>query len=92
MTSISAEFLAPDVLRRRGLTPSSIQHLASGRRPADAAELARMRVDHAGEWAFVHTFDEAEPDVQDLIRKAMVFGDSAVASDAIEPIWRPSAP
>jgi hypothetical protein len=88
MTGISAGFLAPDRLHRRGLTPSSIQHLASGRRPADAAELARMQAAHRGEWAFVHFLDESEPGAQDLIRKAMVFGETVVASDAIEPIWR----
>ncbi len=88
MTAISAGFLAPDLLHRRGLVPSSIQHLASGRRPADAAELDQMRAAHRGEWAFVHSLDESEPATQDLIRKAMVFGDTAVASDAIEPTWR----
>jgi dihydroorotase-like cyclic amidohydrolase len=91
MTAISADFLAPGLLHRRGLVPSSIQHLASGRRPVDAAELERMRTAHRGEFAFVHSLDESEPDTQDLIRKAMVFGDTAVASDAIEPIWRHAA-
>ncbi|MBW0105843.1 amidohydrolase family protein [Pseudonocardia sp. KRD291] len=87
-TGIGAAFLAPDVLHRRGLTPSSIQHLASGRRMADAAELERMRAEHGADPAFVHFLDESDPGAQDLIRKAMLFGDTAVASDAGDPVWR----
>ncbi|ANY09006.1 amidohydrolase family protein [Pseudonocardia sp. HH130630-07] len=88
MTGIGAAFLAPDLLHRRGLTPSSIQHLASGRRMADAGELSRMRAEHGSEWAFVHFLDEADPADRELIRKAMVFGETAVASDGGEP-FRP---
>ena len=88
MTGIGAAFLAPELLHRRGLTPSSIQHLASGRRPADAAELDRMRAEHGDEPAFVHFLDESDASAQELITKAMVFGDTAVASDGGDPIWR----
>ncbi|TVT53940.1 amidohydrolase family protein [Amycolatopsis rhizosphaerae] len=88
MTGIGAAFLAPELLDRRGLTPSSIQHLASGRRMADAEELRRMRAEHGGEWAFVHFLEESDPAASELRAKAMLFEDTAVASDAIEPLWR----
>ncbi|WP_245633894.1 amidohydrolase family protein [Amycolatopsis jejuensis] len=88
MTGIGASFLAPELLHRRGLTPSSIQHVASGRRMADAAELRRMRGEHGSDLAFVHFLDESEATARELLDRAILFGDTAVASDAMEPVWR----
>ncbi|GAA5166064.1 amidohydrolase family protein [Amycolatopsis dongchuanensis] len=91
MTGIGAAFLAPELLPRRGMTPSSIQLLTTGRRMADAEELRRARAEHGDEWAFVHFLDESDPAAHELRMKAMVFGDTAVASDSLEPVWRGGA-
>jgi hypothetical protein len=88
MTGIGAAFLAPELLHRRGLTPSSIGHLASGRRMADAEELRRVREQDPGALAFVHQVDEADPAAFAVVQRALAFPDAAVASDAIAPQWR----
>jgi cytosine/adenosine deaminase-related metal-dependent hydrolase len=88
MTGIGAAFLAPELLHRRGLTPQSIGHLASGRRMADADELRRVREQDPGALAFVHHVDEADPAAFGLVQRALAFPDAAVASDAIMPQWR----
>jgi N-acyl-D-aspartate/D-glutamate deacylase len=88
LTGIGASFLAPEVLHRRGLEPRSIQHLATGRRIADVDELRRMQAEHGHELAFVHFLDEARPAARELMVKAMVFDETAVASDAMEPHWQ----
>jgi N-acyl-D-aspartate/D-glutamate deacylase len=88
MTGIGAAFLAPELLHRRGLTPSSIGHLASGRRMADAEELRRVREQEPGALAFVHQVDEDDPAAFSVVQRALAFPDAVVASDAIAPLWR----
>ncbi|HYH28806.1 MAG TPA: amidohydrolase family protein [Pseudonocardia sp.] len=88
MTGIGAAFLAPEVLHRRDIGPSAIQHLATGRRMADAAELRRMRASHAGDWVLVHLLDEDDPAARAVLQRALVFPDTAIASDAGSPVWR----
>jgi N-acyl-D-aspartate/D-glutamate deacylase len=88
MTGIGAAFLAPEVLHRRDIGPSAIQHLATGRRMADEAELRRMRSSNEGDWVLVHLLDEADPSARAVLQRALVFPDTAVASDAASPIWR----
>jgi N-acyl-D-aspartate/D-glutamate deacylase len=92
MTGIGAAFLAPELLHRRGLTPSSIGHLVSGRRMADAEELRRLREQDPGALAFVHQVDEDDPAAFGLVQRALAFPDAAVASDAIAPQWRTGPP
>lgn len=92
MTGVGAAFLAPELLHRRGLTPSSIGHLALGRRIADADELRRVREEDPGALVFVHQIDEADPDAFGLVHRAIAFPDAAVASDAIAPQWPSGAP
>jgi hypothetical protein len=87
MTAIGATFLDPAVLHRRGLMPHAIQHLASGRRMADAEELRRVRADDPGGLAFVHVLDENDPAQLRHVHRALTFPDAAVASDAIAPLW-----
>jgi N-acyl-D-aspartate/D-glutamate deacylase len=87
MTGIGAAFLAPELLARRGLTPSSIGHLALGRRIADADELRRVRAEDPGALAFVHQTDETDPAAFGVVQRAIAFPDAAVASDAIAPQW-----
>ncbi|MHA6617806.1 amidohydrolase family protein [Pseudonocardia sp. DLS-67] len=91
MTGIGAAFLAPELLHRRGLTPTSIGHLALGRRIADADELRRVRAEDPGALAFVHQTDEADPGAFGVVQRALAFPDAAVASDAIAPQW-PAGP
>jgi cytosine/adenosine deaminase-related metal-dependent hydrolase len=88
MTGIGAAFLAPELLHRRDIGPSAIQHLVTGRRMADAAELRRMRRTHAGDWVLVHLLDESDPSARAVLQRALVFPDTAVASDAGSPVWR----
>ncbi|MGE4024370.1 amidohydrolase family protein [Mycolicibacterium sp.] len=90
MTGIGAAFLDPNLLHRRGLRPSSIEHLASGRRIAHADELRRMQTEQGDELAFVHFLDESQPEARELLTKAMLFDETAVVSDAMEPLWRSS--
>jgi cytosine/adenosine deaminase-related metal-dependent hydrolase len=90
MTGIGAAFLAPELLHRRDITPYAIQHLASGRRMADAYELNRMRASNPGDWAFVHLLEEDDPEARELLHRALLFPDTAVASDGAEPVWRTS--
>jgi cytosine/adenosine deaminase-related metal-dependent hydrolase len=87
MTGIGAAFLAPELLHRRGLTPSSIGHLALGRRIADADELRRVREEDPGALAFVHQTDESDSAAFGVVQRALAFPDAAVASDAIAPLW-----
>ncbi|WP_255620789.1 amidohydrolase family protein [Pseudonocardia sp. DSM 110487] len=87
MTGIGAAFLAPELLHRRGLTPSSIGHLALGRRISDADELRRVREEDPGALAFVHQTDESDPAAFGVVQRALAFPDAAVASDAIAPLW-----
>jgi cytosine/adenosine deaminase-related metal-dependent hydrolase len=88
MTGMGAAFLAPEVLHRRDIGPSAIQHLVTGRRMADAAELRRMRRTHGGDWVLVHLLDESDPSARAVLQRALVFPDTAVASDAGSPVWR----
>ena len=88
MTGIGAAFLAPELLHRRGLTPHSIGHLATGRRMTDADELNRVRQQDPGGLAFVHFFDEDDPEQFQFVQRAMTFPGAAVASDGISPLWR----
>ena len=86
MTAIGSTFLDPAALHRRGLTPHAIQHLATGRRMADAAELRRVRAADPGALAFVHVLDEADPAEFALVHRALTFEGAAIASDAIAPL------
>lgn len=88
MTAIGAAFLDPNLLHRRGITPYSIEHLASGRRLTDAEELTRMRNAHGGDIVFVHFLEGDDPSTRDLLTRSLVFPDTAIASDGAEPVWR----
>lgn len=88
MTGIGAAFLDPSVLHRRGLTPHAIQHMPTERRFGSAKELSEMRRTNAGDLVAVHFLEEDDPTARDLLTRALVFPDTAIASDGLEPVWR----
>jgi hypothetical protein len=55
---------------------------------ANADELNRMRASNPGDWAFVHLLEEDDPAARELLHRALLFPDTAVASDGAEPVWR----
>lgn len=91
MTSVGAAFLAPELLHRRGLTAHSLGLLSSTSRIADDAELRLAREREPGSAVFVHLLDERDPEQFDHIRRALVFDDAAVATDAVPLLWRGGA-
>ncbi len=90
MTGIGAAFLEPDLLDRRDITPFAVQHLVSGHRFTSAADLRAARADGTGGLVFVHFLEEDDPTARDLMTRGLVFEDTAIASDAFEPLWRTS--
>jgi N-acyl-D-aspartate/D-glutamate deacylase len=88
MTSINASFLDPDVLYRRGITPQSIQDIATGRRFDSADELAMARQTNRGDLVFVEFLEEADPTTRELLTRALIFAETAIATDGFEPLWR----
>ena len=92
MTGLGAAFLDPSLLDRRDITPFAIQHLVSGHRYADAEELTAAREQSKGDLVFVHFLEDNDPTAVDLMTRALVFPDTAIASDAFEPIWRDAVP
>lgn len=90
MTSLNASFLDPAVLHRRGITARAIQDIATGRRFDSADELAQARQTNRGDLVFVDFLEEDDPATRDLLTRALVFPDTAIATDGFEPQWRSS--
>ncbi|MEV2266006.1 amidohydrolase family protein [Nonomuraea africana] len=88
MTGVGAAFLAPELLRRRGLTPHSLGLLGAEGRLADEAALREARRRDPGAAVFVHLLDEADPAQFAFIERALAFPDAAVATDAVPLLWR----
>lgn len=86
-TSVGAFFLAPERLGAAGLTPSSIVMLGSGERIADASRLHEIRALDPAATCFVEFLDERVDSDRDLLRQALAFPDSIVASDAMPVEW-----
>lgn len=87
MTGIGAQFLAPDMLAMRGLTPSSLVLPLTGERVADADRLAWLREHEPHHLVIVEFVDDDEglgPD--GFLRRALGFPGTVVASDAIFPL------
>lgn len=91
-TAIGAAFLAPDVLPRVGLTPSAIRYLPTNERVADAARLADLRATDPGGLAIIEYLDETDPTDLAYLERALTFGDTAVASDAMPLVWPAARP
>jgi N-acyl-D-aspartate/D-glutamate deacylase len=86
-TAIGAAFLAPELLHRRGLTPSSLVMVATGERIADGARLDDLRRTDPGAPCVVEFLDETDPVDVALMRRPLEFPDSIVASDAMPVYW-----
>ncbi|MSZ76280.1 MAG: D-glutamate deacylase, partial [Actinobacteria bacterium] len=86
-TPISADFLSPDRLARRGLTPSSLVYAPTGRRVADVAELLRLRAQDPGGIAIVHLLDEEVAADREVLDRCLTFPGTVVASDAMPLAW-----
>jgi cytosine/adenosine deaminase-related metal-dependent hydrolase len=91
-TSVGAFFLAPERLAAAGLTPSSIVMLGSGERIADSRRLEEVRATDPAATCFVEFLDERDESDRELLRRALAFPDSIVASDAMPVEWPDSRP
>jgi hypothetical protein len=82
-TAIGATFLAPDLLSRWDLTPSSLVYLPTGERPADAARLRELRAQDPGGLAVIELLSEDDPRDRALMAASMLHDDTIVATDAM---------
>lgn len=87
-TVIGAWFLAPDVLHRMGIGPSSITYLATGERIADAARLAELRSADPAGLVVVHFLDEDDEADLAVLERSFTLADTAIATDAM-PLVQP---
>jgi Amidohydrolase family len=87
MTGIGAAFLDPAKLARRGLTPGSIRLASSGERLRTAGQLRELRESDPGALAFIENLREEDPAEYQLMLAALIFEDSAIASDAMPMTW-----
>lgn len=92
MTGISAAFLDPELLPRRGLTPSSLTYLPTGERIADDVRLRELRGSDPGGLVIVDFFDESDPTDVDLLMRALEVPDACIASDAMPLTWLRGTP
>ncbi|WP_460066015.1 amidohydrolase family protein [Streptomyces sp. YKOK-I1] len=83
MTAIGAAFLHPDNLPRLGITPSHIIYTPTGERPAGAGRLTQLRAQDPGALAVIEYLDESRMDERDIMRRALLFDDTMIASDAM---------
>jgi len=83
MTMIGVPFLDPGRLPRLGIEPRNIVVVATGERPATAQRLQELRVQDPAALVAIHYLDEQDEDDWNLLQRALVLPDTAVASDAI---------
>jgi hypothetical protein len=86
-TSVGAFFLAPDQLRAAGLTPANIVMLGTGERIADEHRLREIRALDPAATCLLEFLDERDETDRALLRRALAFPDSIVASDAMPVEW-----
>ena len=84
-TVVGAAFLAPDLLHRMGIAPSSLTYLPTGERVADAGRLAELRATDPGGSVVVHFLDEDDPDDLAVLERSFLLEDTAIATDAMPP-------
>jgi hypothetical protein len=82
-TAIGAAFLAPELLSRWELTPSSIIYLPTGERVADATRLRELRADDPGGLAIIEMLREEDAADRELLDRGVLSSDTMVASDAM---------
>ncbi len=83
MTAVSVPFLHPDNLPKLGITPADLVIVATGERPANAERLLQIRAEQPSALTIIHYLKEASTDEVDVLRRALLLPDTAVASDAI---------
>jgi cytosine/adenosine deaminase-related metal-dependent hydrolase len=88
MTMIGMPFLHPDKLPRLGIEPRNLMVVATGERVADARRLHELRQQDPGILVAIHYLDEQDVDDWDVLQRALLLADTAIASDAI-PFIRP---
>ena len=89
-TAISAQFLAPDQLGLRGLRPQSLVMVGSGERIATVERLVELRATDPGANVLVEFLDDAVEAHRAILRRALSFPGTIVASDAM-PLVAPAA-
>jgi cytosine/adenosine deaminase-related metal-dependent hydrolase len=90
-TVIGAAFFAPERLRERFRSTTSITYLRTGERIADEARLRELRATDPGGLVIAEFLDESDPDDAALLRRSLTFPDAIVASDGMPPIWTDAA-
>ena len=82
-TGIGAGFLAPDNLVNEGIGPDDIRYLPTGERVSTAERLAELRAQDPGGLAVIDFLRETDPDDLGFLTRALLWPDTAVASDAM---------
>lgn len=88
MTGIGAEFLAPERLHARGMTPQSLVYAPTGETVADEARLRDLRRSDPGGLVIVHMLDEDKAADVGLLLRSLTFSNSCIASDAMSLTWQ----
>jgi hypothetical protein len=88
MTGIGAEFLAPERLAARSMTPQSLVYAPTGETVADEARLRELREKDPGGLVIVHMLDEAKPTDVELLLRSLTFTDGCIASDSMPVTWQ----
>ena len=83
MTAISAQFLRPEMLALRGMTPRSLTHMATGERIADVARLEELRRTDPGGQVLVRFLDDDDPADRATLASALSHDGVMIASDAM---------
>lgn len=82
-TGIGAGFLAPDNLVNEGIEPEDIRYLPTGEVVSTVERLAELRAQDPGGLAVIDFLRETEPDDLGFLTRALLWSDTAVASDAM---------
>jgi len=82
-TGIGAQFLDPSELAASGRSPSDIVYLRTNERIQTAERLVELRAQDPGGLAIVEFLSEESPEDLGYLTRALLHGDTAVASDAM---------
>lgn len=82
-TAIGAAFIEPDVLASAGLSPQSVVILGTGERPANARRLRELRAANPAQLVLLEYLDLDQPNDEALAARALLFQNTAIASDAL---------
>ena len=82
-TAIGAAFLAPERLGERGLTAESLTYLPTGERVASDHRLRELRASDPGALVVIELLHEDDDTESALLRRALSFEDTIIASDSI---------